>query len=798
MVMTDLHPDLITITDAVQIFSASSYRVLDQTRDLEDQTGDAPGDAAGDLPPLVAALVGDLYERLYIRPSDPIGPRGSDWLVQRDFLAALSAANTGQGTWDPDWTVRRITAEGQVVVRRHELDFWAAAQDVRTATGRVAPGERCSLRVPKEMRYLVKGFFYVFGDATDDESDRDPSDSVEPQWRYYWHLTSQAAAPFIAAATSILNASSVPFQLKVLRNPVAYNRADAGVLYVGRRHALELGAAIRRIHDAVAAGLRPETPLLTHRLADGLALAEAPPVALSYGQQRCRLIAQALWQSFASGNHDRGDRLHVLAAAFQQDRLDPRHPYLAPGSTYEAIDPAIRALAAHGETGGNGKPAAIAREFSPSVGSSLSPLDAAVLIGRRLCEAAYWDKASGQCNWMGRTTLKVTASGAILPAAAALGPELYGGSAGVALFLAELGALANDDDCRRTALGATARSLRQVRDRPGRLPAPLSLFVGRLGVACAAHRVAALCGQVELHSQAEALLDDLEDEIDKPHSLDVIGGNAGAIPALLALSRDGTRSLESNHHRTLAIALGEGLCQKAIRGGDVWTWGAEDGNEPGRASAPLTGMSHGASGIAVALLELHAATGRSQFLEAARGAFAYEDTLFDSKVGNWPDLRANDDRGTAPHPVSHGRFWCHGAPGIALARLRGVALDPELAETHLAMARTAIATTLLAIDESLPQTGHDTSLCHGIAGLIETLLCAGRQLGDKACLDRAVAAARVLIDRHARSCDYPSGLISGSVNPSLMLGLAGTGYAFLRLHAAERVPSILLPGCNGP
>src|SRR5208283_1656347 len=144
-------------------------------------------------------------------------------------------------------------------------------------------------------------------------------------------------------------------------------------------------------------------------------------------------------------------------------------------------------------------------------------------------------------------------------------------------------------------------------------------------------------------------------------------------------------------------ALGEQLYRKAIRSGDVWSWDAEESSGAGTAQAPLTGMSHGASGIAFALLELHAATGRSQFLEAARGGFAYEDSLFDPKVGNWPDLRAAGDPGTAPLPPSHGRTWCHGAPGIALARLRAVALDPEHATAHLAMARAAITTTLLAI-----------------------------------------------------------------------------------------------------
>ncbi len=136
---------------------------------------------------------------------------------------------------------------------------------------------------------------------------------------------------------------------------------------------------------------------------------------------------------------------------------------------------------------------------------------------------------------------------------------------------------------------------------------------------------------------------------------------------------------------------------------------------------PLTGMSHGASGIAVALLELHAATGRSDFLEAARGAFAYEDSLFDPKLGNWPDLRATDDPGNDSEPtdllpgsgatVRQGSPWRDCGPPRSTLSMR---------QHHLAMARAAISTTLQAIDEILPHRGHDASLCHGLAGLIET------------------------------------------------------------------------------
>jgi lantibiotic modifying enzyme len=509
------------------------------------------------------------------------------------------------------------------------------------------------------------------------------------------------------------------------------------------------------------------------------------------------LIARALWQSFVDG-HNHSDCLHNLAAAFRRDRLDPRHPYLAPGSTFETISPAIRAFCFKSRTGRNGEVKSATREWTTSRGLCLSPLDAAVLIGRSLCQAAHWDKAGRLCNWVGRYPLEATSTGAILPAASALGPELYAGSAGVALFLGQLHALTGDAECCRIALGAIARSAKRIVERPGEPPAPLSLFLGRLGVAYTAHCVAALTGRAELHCQAEALLHNLENEIGKPHPLDLIAGNAGAIPALLALNRDLRTARQSERHQALAIALGEELTRKAVRKGDAWAWATENGNEPGAAPALLTGMSHGASGIAVALLELYAVTGRLEFLEAARGAMAYEDSLFNPIEGNWPDLRATHDSGEAPGSPCYLRVWCHGAPGIALARLRAATLDPEQAEAHLAMARAAVSTTLRAVDEHLQRPGHDASLCHGLAGLLETLLCAGRQLGDTDCLERAAAVARVLIDRHGQSCDYPSGLICGSVNPSLMLGLAGTGYAFLRLHAPAEVPSILLMGSRGP
>ena len=52
----------------------------------------------------------------------------------------------------------------------------------------------------------------------------------------------------------------------------------------------------------------------------------------------------------------------------------------------------------------------------------------------------------------------------------------------------------------------------------------------------------------------------------------------------------------------------------------------------------LTGFSHGAAGIAYALLRLAAATGDPAFAAAAERAIEYENRLFDRDADNWRDL----------------------------------------------------------------------------------------------------------------------------------------------------------------
>jgi hypothetical protein len=778
-----IHSDLLAMIDAVEIRSPTEFTVRGTVRDILAQGQVHDTELAADGAPLVSALEEELYWRLYTRPADPYVVPIAYPMARRELMAALSAANTGRGTWEPGWTIEHLDRDGRVTVTKDGVRFWALQAGVRLSNGAMSPGQNCRVRVGKELRYRMSGYYIAIGDAEGDDGDR--ADEAGPVVRYYWHLTREAAVPFMAAATQLLNLAEVPFRLKVVVDPGAYRRADAGVLYVNRRYDRRLGDAIVRIHQCVASGLRREVPMLTKQVAHGLGLADDPRGSLSFGQHRCKLVAAALWRSFVNGEFERDRRAATLAAVFCEAGLDFVHPYLEPGSL---DDCALAATTA--DRAGSGELCFVA--MSPSEVPSLrraadvpgSLVDAAIQIGESLSLSAIWDVTGRLCNWMGRPTSRDDEPEALTTlVSSALDPGLYAGSAGIALFLAQLHEHTGDPKVRRTALGAIERSIRQLHRQPSAGPvSPLSFYCGHLGVAFVCRRTGALLDSHNLDRAAELILEQVFGAAAAPHGLDLIEGNAGAILALLSLAKSAplSRCLD------LSIALGEELCRTAVHRESFWAREQNAVPAPESLSLPLTGLAHGASGIGLALYELHAATGIVDFLDFARSAFDYEDSLFEAEEGNWPDLRS----------PSHGRrfalAWCNGAPGIALARTRAAALDSARAERYRAAARIAIATTLAAIETRLAEERCDSSLCHGLAGLAEVVLTACQMLQEPCYRERALATATTLINRHVASSDWQSGATSGGPNPSLMLGLAGVGYWLLRLHNPDRVPSMLL------
>lgn len=425
-------------------------------------------------------------------------------------------------------------------------------------------------------------------------------------------------------------------------------------------------------------------------------------------------------------------------------------------------------------------------------------LETAHRIGVDITRAALWQ--GDACTWT--ITLPPRADDAagralVRPA----GPALYAGSAGIALFLAELFRLTSDPEVGRTAAGtlrhAIAGAERMALDAFG-------FHSGRVGIAFAAVRAAAVFGEEEHVDAAARVLAPLAGREGEDRALDVVSGAAGAVPVLLGMAA--TPGLEAM--RDVAVRLGEHLLRTAEREPGGWSW---------RGAGPvhirnLVGLGHGASGVGHALLELFHATRDGRFLYAGEQAFAYERQFFDAAEGNWPDLRHPElaryhfgggmdalrarlaaGETLAPHRPGRKIAWCFGAAGIGLARLR--ALETLGRAVYRDEAEAAVRTTLdwLRAGHVAEKTAH-VSLCHGAAGNAETLALAARVLDRPALLESARELATAAWEAYAR----PGG--ARHARPperGLMLGEAGIGHAFLRLHGAN-VPSVLLPTAPVP
>jgi lantibiotic modifying enzyme len=299
-------------------------------------------------------------------------------------------------------------------------------------------------------------------------------------------------------------------------------------------------------------------------------------------------------------------------------------------------------------------------------------------------------------------------------------------------------------------------------------------------VAFAALAAGPALGDEEWTDWGHQLLLSLTDGSDDGEGLDVIGGAAGPIPLLLRLTRDPSHREPAG---SLARSLGERLVRRAdrVNGSASWaTMPTPDGRN-------LTGYSHGAAGIALALCELGSATGEERFLDTGRAGVEYERRLFDRAEGNWPDLRLPAGPGRAP-PC--GTAWCHGAPGIGLARLRTFELSGDVEAR--AEAETALTATRRAIDRSASAGVLDFSLCHGLTGMAELFLAATETLGDGSWAGTAREVGTWGLQRLESRLPWPCGVPNGGETPALLTGLAGIGYFYLRLAKPEQVPSVLL------
>ncbi|MEU5129289.1 type 2 lanthipeptide synthetase LanM family protein [Streptomyces mobaraensis] len=400
------------------------------------------------------------------------------------------------------------------------------------------------------------------------------------------------------------------------------------------------------------------------------------------------------------------------------------------------------------------KPPHVPRPSSPGRPADTRALTAAAEeIGDRLLRLAVTE--GDAVGWLG-TRSPGPGVTEIVP----LGPDLYGGLAGIGLFLLRLAQVTGVRRFRDQADRVADEVARRVTG--GEHPDAGALYL-------MSHDLKAGGPADRFRAVRDAVLPALRTAVAEDTAYDVIDGAAGyVLMCLAAYAADGgPESLE------VARLAADHLAARAEPAGAGLGWRHAGIPAPG----PLTGLAHGTSGAVVALSRLNALHPDGRYGALIDGALAYEAGVFEPDAGNWPDLREHA-------PVRHWSAWCHGAAGVGLARaelLMSPARPAARADRAADELRTALGPTLADRDNH--------SLCHGGLGNLELLLYAER-LGLARPGGLADRLSAVL--ERARRTGWRSGAPAGEEVPGLFTGLAGIGHNLLRFAAPDDVPSVLL------
>lgn len=541
--------------------------------------------------------------------------------------------------------------------------------------------------------------------------------------RFYWNLAGQSPLGFLPRAAAAARALGVPFTLKCVPRPSW--RADRVVLYVPCAAYEDVRDALWPLTATAVRALRWPVPLCTHRLAPGWATAEDPIGDLSFGEDRCLLIAEVLWRAAQRGARAPEALDAVASEVFSARGVSLEAPHLARFATsdYTLTGRGARLRAPPSERDGVHAPGCSSVDPQRD-GADL--LRTAVTLAQTLAARGLW--SGDRCTW-----LVSVDSGEHCTAASVtrtVGPELYGGLSGIALALARVAAATGEQKLARAARGAARQALARAGDvSPSHR---LGFFAGWSGIAAAVGEVGRILADDELLDSGPRLLRRLHTAAPpRTGGRDLVGGSAGAVLAIAGLPE----------LRSQAWALG--WATDLVDMLDRPPPSGRDGGGP-------AGMAHGLAGEALAVLELGAALRDESVLR--RGAELVR--LASAK---------------APAEAS----WCRGATGRALLHLRlfrhaggdeGRTRAAASLETALRLARARLLR---------PPASDGFSLCHGVGGIADILLQAEQVFGELSL--RSAACTLVEQIRAQPNASVGEG-------PGLFTGLAGAVLLYLRLH----------------
>lgn len=193
----------------------------------------------------------------------------------------------------------------------------------------------------------------------------------------------------------------------------------------------------------------------------------------------------------------------------------------------------------------------------------------------------------------------------------------------------------------------------------------------------------------------------------------------------------------------------------------------------------ITGISHGASGVALALLRAFECTGDERYKLAATAQLDFEEKMYDPEAANYPTYKSTEDEKVFI------TSWCHGAPGIGLSRLMAYKVIQE--EDLLQQINKNLAVT------SAFSLDHLDHLCCGNFGRLDIELEHAKFFSDEKKLQNIRRNAQYIVNRFYENdgfrlfIDAPIKVFS----PGLFVGATGIAYSLLRIAFPDKLPSVL-------
>ncbi|WP_161964210.1 lanthionine synthetase LanC family protein [Chitinophaga flava] len=217
----------------------------------------------------------------------------------------------------------------------------------------------------------------------------------------------------------------------------------------------------------------------------------------------------------------------------------------------------------------------------------------------------------------------------------------------------------------------------------------------------------------------------------------------------------------------------------------------------------LTGFSHGASGIAYALMQSAAYFQDEGLYYLATQALDYEMQYYDPETLNWIDLRLTSTHlreedifswqlSRFREYASDTNTWAHGAAGVGMARL--YAWQQLQRPDWLQHVQYALQRSLE--DAQLLKRG-DFTLCSGYGGIFFFLLQAAVLLERPDLRLSAQQIALQAVHNYQQYGTYNSYVPAEPMDPGLFSGLAGVGYMLLSALMPFREDTILHPVIRG-